>query len=420
MTTQFRSLTLAISIAVAFTASAASAENVKIAFIDPLSGPFAPVGQGLLRSYQMVADIANQKKWAGNNTFEVVGFDNKASPQESLTVLKSAIDQGYRYVTQGNGSGAALALLDAINKHNERNPGKEVVYINYAAVDPDLTNSKCSFWQFRTDANSDMKMEALTTFMTKDQSIKKVYIIGQNYSFGHQVTRAAKEYLKRKRPDIQIVGDDLHPIATVKDFSPYVAKIKASGADTVITGNWGTDLALLIKAAKDADLKANFYTYYASTTGVPTAMGAAGADRVKYVGYWNVNNDGFVGNEIVDAYKKKYNDDYYAIATYTGIALLSKAFNDAKSTDPVKVAFALEGMKVKSLNGEVEMRKSDHQLQQPLYIATWVKTNGKDVKYDQENTGYGWKTDQKIDAYLASQPTSCQMKRPSAPSVSSK
>ncbi len=416
MTIQFRTLAAAVSITAAFVAPVASAENVKIAFIDPLSGPFAPVGQGLLHSYQMIADIANQKKWAGNNTFEIVGFDNKASPQESLTVLKSAIDQGYRYVTQGNGSGAALALLEAINKYNERNPGKEVVYINYAAVDPDLTNSKCSFWQFRTDANSDMKMEALTTYMAKDPGIKKVYIIGQNYSFGHQVTRAAKEYLKRKRPDIQIVGDDLHPIATVKDFSPYVAKIKASGADTVITGNWGADLALLIKAAKDADLKANFYTYYASTTGVPTAMGAAGADRVKYVGYWNVNNEGFVGHEIVDAYKKKYNDDYYAIATYTGIALLSKAINDAKSTDPVKVAFAMEGMKVKSLNGEVEMRKSDHQLQQPLYIATWAKTNGKDVKYDQENTGYGWKTNQKIDAYLASQPTSCQMKRPSSPS----
>ncbi len=411
MAIKLRSLVLATLTAACLPASAL-AENVKIAFIDPLSGPFAPVGQGILYSWQMIADMANKEKWSPGNTFEVVGFDNKASPQESLSQLKSAIDQGYRYVTQGNGSAAAAALLDAINKHNERNPGKEVVYINYAAVDPDLTNSKCSFWQFRIDANSDMKMEAMTTFMAKKPEIKKVYIIGQNYSFGHQVTRAAKDYLKRKRPDIQIVGDDLHPIGQVKDFAPYIAKIKAAGADTVVTGNWGADLALLIKAAKDADLKADFYTYYGSTTGVPTAMGAAGADRVKYVGYWNVNNEGFAGKEIVEGFKKKYNDDYYAMATYTGIAMLAKAFNDAKTTDPVKVAFAMEGMKVKSLNGEVEMRKADHQLQQPLYIATWTKVNGKDVKFDQENTGYGWKTDQKIDAFVAAQPTSCQMKRP--------
>ena len=408
----FRSLALALSVASTCCTPAAFAETVKIAFIDPLSGPFAPVGQNQLKSWQMSAGLANAGKWAGDNTIEVVGFDNKASPQESLTQLKSAIDQGYRYVVQGNGSGVALALVDAINKHNERNPGKEIVFLNYAAVDPDLTNGKCSFWHFRLDANSDMKMEAMTTFMAKDKTIKKVYIIGQNYSFGQQVTRAAKEYLKRKRPDIEIVGDDLHPIGQVKDFSPYIAKIKASGADSVITGNWGADLALLIKAAKDADLRANFYTYYGGTTGVPTAMGSAGAEHVKIVAYWHPNNETFSGKEIVEAYKKKYNDDFYTISTYTGIELLAKAIKETKSADPVKVAFALEGMKVKSLNGEVEMRKSDHQLQQPLYIATWSKVDGKTVKYDQENTGYGWKTDQKIDTYIATQPTSCQMKRP--------
>ena len=414
MATQFKSLIIPLSLAAAFAVPvSAQAEVVKMAFIDPLSGPFAPVGQGILNSWQYIAEMANQQKWAGDNTFDIAGFDNKASPQESLTQLKSAIDQGYRYIIQGNGSGAALALIDAVNKHNARNPGKEVVFLNYAAVDPDLTNSKCSFWHFRFDANSDQKMEAMTTYMAKNPDIKKVYIIGQNYSFGHQVTRAAKEYLKRKRPDIQIVGDDLHPIGQVKDFSPYIAKIKASGADTVVTGNWGADLALLIKAAKDADLQANFYTYYASTTGVPTAMGAAGADHVKYTGYWNVNNEKFAGKEIVEGYKKKYNDDYYVMATYTGLKMMGMAIKQAKSTDPVKVAFALEGMKAQSLNGEVEMRKTDHQLQQSLYITTWTKVNGKDVKFDQENTGYGWKTDVKFDPYVATQPTSCQMKRPS-------
>lgn len=401
-----------LSAAAAFCTPAASAENVRIALIETLSGAFAPIGQNQLRSYQMFTDMAKQQKWAGDHTIEVVGFDNKGSPQESLTQLKAAIDQGFRYIAQGNSSGVALALIDAVNKHNERNPGKEIVFLNHSAIDPDLTNSKCSFWHFRFDANSDMKMEVLTSFMAKDPSIKKVYIIGQNYSHGHQVTRAAKEMLKRKRPDIQIVGDDLHPIAQVKDFSPYVAKMKAADADTVVTGNWGADLALLIKAAKDADLKVNFYTYYGNTTGVPTAMGAAGAGRVKYVGFWTPNNETYSGKEIVEAYKKKYNDDFYVISTYTIVAMLSKAFKQANSTDPVKTAFAMEGMQIKSLNGEVEMRKSDHQLQQPLYISTWTKTNATDVRFDQENTGYGWRTNQKTESYAAAQPTSCQMKRP--------
>src|SRR3989344_5915201 len=125
-------------------------------------------------------------------------------------------------------------------------PGKEVVFLNYAAVDPDLTNSKCSFWHFRLDADTSMKMEAMTTFMKDQKEIQKVYLINQNYAHGQQVSKYAKENLKRKRPDVQVVGDDLHPLAQVRDFAPYVAKIKASGADTVITGNWGSDLALLV------------------------------------------------------------------------------------------------------------------------------------------------------------------------------
>ena len=180
----------------------------------------APVGQNQLHSWQYIADLANQKNWAGGPKFEIVGFDNKLSPQESLTVLKQAIDQGIRYIVQGNGSSVALALADAVAKHNERNPGKEIVYINYAAVDPDLTNSKCNFWHFRLDANSDMKMEALTTFLAKDKNIKNVYLFNQNYSFGQAVARAAKEYLAKKRPDIKIVGEDLHPLAQIKDFAP--------------------------------------------------------------------------------------------------------------------------------------------------------------------------------------------------------
>jgi branched-chain amino acid transport system substrate-binding protein len=391
----------------------AQSGTVKIAWMDPLSGMMAPVGQNMVRSWQFAADLANQGKWAGDVRFEVVPFDNKLSPKESLTLLQSIIDQRIRYVVQGNGSGVALALADAISKHNARNPGREIVYINYAAVDPSLTNEKCDFWHFRIDINSDMKMEALTAYMEKRPEIKRVYLINQDYAFGHSVERAAEEYLKRKRPDVQVVGKDRHPLAQVRDFAPYVAKIKASGADTIITGNWGADLALLVKAAKDAGLNAYFYTYYAGTTGVPTAMGAAGEDKVRIVSYWNNSDPGSDGAKVVDGFKKKFNDDYYTLATYTSFKLLSEAMKKAKSTDPKAVAFAMEGLRVPSLNGEVEMRASDHQLQQPVFISSWQKVDGKTVKFDQENTGYGWRTEARIDSYVAAQPTSCNMKRPS-------
>ena len=384
-------------------------ETVKIAWLDPLSGLMAAVGTNQLKTTQFFAEEFNRKNLSGVK-FEVIGIDNKLSPQETTSALRSAQDQGARYVMQGNGSGPALAIIDAIEKNNARNPGKEVLFVNYAAMDPDFTNSKCSYWHFRVDADTSMKMEALTTFMKDRPEIKKVYLLGQNYAHGVQVSKYAKEDLKAKRPDIQIVGDDLHPLAQVRDFAPYIAKIKQSGADTVITGNWGSDLSLLLKAANDAGLDVRFLTYYAYGAGAPTAMGSASDGKVYAVGYGHYNMGGDIQKSI-DGYKKKMNDDITQASIYHVFALLDNAFAQTKSTDPVKVAAALEGMKIKSFNGEVEMRKADHQLQQGLFITRWEKKSAK-YPYDGENTGYTLAPVKYFEPYVASTPTSCQMKRP--------
>ena len=394
----------------ASTAFAQKGETVKIAWLDPLSGLMAAVGTNQLKTYQLIAEDFNKKNTSGVK-FEIIGIDNKLSPQETTSGLRSAMDQGARYVTQGNGSGPALAIIDALEKHNARNPGKELLFMNYAAVDPDLTNSKCSYWHFRLDADTSMKMEALTTYMKDLPEIKKVYIIGQNYSHGSQVSKFAKEGLKAKRPDIEIVGDDLHPLAQVRDFAPYIAKIKQAGADSVITGNWGSDLSLLIKAANDAGLNnVKFYTYYAYGSGSPTAMGAAADGRVFAVAYGHYNMGGEI-QRLQGEFKKKMNDDLTQMSIYNTFALLDAAFTKTKSTDPVKVAAALEGMKIKSFNGEIEIRKTDHQLQQGLYITRWQKADKK-FPYDAENTGYTMAPVKYYEPYVSSTPTSCQMKRP--------
>lgn len=404
----FKIVAASVMVLAAGGAFAQKGETVRIAFMDPLSGPFANVGQNQLKSWQFAAEKLSMKNPAGVK-FEVVGFDNKGSPQESLNTLKAAIDQGFRYVTQGNGSGAGMAILDAVEKHNARNPGKEVIYLNYAAVDPAMTNEKCDYWHFRLDADTSMKMEALTSFMKDQPKIKKVYVIGQNYSHGQQVAKFFKEAIHRKRPDVQVVGEDLHPIGQVKDFSPYVAKIKQSGADSVLTGNWGQDLTLLVKAMNDAGLKIPMYTYYAGVTGTPTALAAGGDSEVYVVAYGHANHTGELG-EIATEFHKKFNDDYYTYATYNGINLLGAAMAKAKSTNPVAVAKALEGLSVKSFAGEVTMRASDHQLQQTMFITKWQKA--KKGEYSVENTGYTFVPIKQMDPYVSSTPTSCQMKRP--------
>ena len=406
----WKSVVAASALLLGGAALAQQGEVVKIVRIDPLTGLMGPVGTNQDKSYKFFAEKFSGKGNPAGVTFEFRTIDNKLSPTESLNALKSALDSGVRYIAQGNGSSVTAALLDAVNKHNERNPGKEVLLLNDASVDPDFTNSKCSYWHFRFDADTSMKMEAMTTFIKDQPDVKKVYLINQNYSHGHQVSKYAKEIMARKRPDIQFVGDDLHPLAQVKDFAPYVAKIKASGADTVITGNWGSDLTLLIKAANDAGLNVKFYTYYASVSGAPSAIGAAGAGRVYMVAYGHSNMPGAFG-KLSDDFKAKFNDDLYTQDVYNELLALSEAMAKAKSTDPVKVAAALEGLKFKGFNGEVEIRKADHQMQQGLFISIWQKVDAKN-KYSVENTGYTFAPVKAYDPYVASTPTSCQMKRP--------
>ncbi|MGJ4882261.1 branched-chain amino acid ABC transporter substrate-binding protein [Bradyrhizobium sp. HKCCYLRH1062] len=409
-----RKLTLAIALIVPMLGHAAQAEDtVKIGYIDPLSGGGASIGEGGLKTFQYLADELNAKGGILGHKVEIVPFDNKTNPQESLIQAQKAIDAGVRYITQGNGSSVGLALEDFVNKHNTRNPGKEVLYFNYAAVDPSMTNEKCSYWHFRWDASSDIKMEALTNYMKDISSIKKVYLINQDYSFGQSVRSDARKMLAAKRPDVQIVGDELHPLLKITDFSPYIAKIKASGADSVITGNWGQDIALLLKAAADAGLKVNWYTYYAGGAGGPTAIKQTGLDHQVFQlteGFANSGHQAAMDYE--KAFRAKVNMSLWYPRAVNEMRMFKAAAEKANSIDPVKVAAALEDLKLEVLDGGTGfMRKDDHQFLQPIYVSSFGKLAANEP-FDEENTGWGWHLVSRVDTPQAMVSTTCKMARP--------
>lgn len=389
--------------------------QVKIAYIDPLSGAMAPIGEHGVKHFNYMIEKINAKGGVNGQKFELITYDNKLSPQESVIAAQKAIDAGARILTQGNGSGAAAAIIDFVNKHNDRNPGKEVVYLNYAAVDPSFTNDKCSYWHFRWDAHADIKMAALTSYMQKNKDIKKVYLINQDYSFGQAVRKSANEMIKAKRPDIQIVGDELHPLAKITDFAPYVAKIKASGADSVITGNWGSDISLLLKAAADANLQVDWYTYYAGGAGGPTAIKQTGLkDRVFQIteGLANINVKENVAWE-EDFRKKSAGQGWWYPRVRNEMEMLARAMNEAKSNDPKVFAEKMRGMKYKNIYGkDTYMRAEDHQFFQDMYISALTPLSG-DMKFDEENTGWGWKLTATVPMAETDVPTTCKMAKPS-------
>lgn len=396
---------------VSLAAAAANAQDtIKIAYQEPLSGPFASIGTAGLSDFLYVAADINKRGGILGRDIEIVQFDNKLSGQEAVIQLQRAIDQGIRFLLQGQSSGIALALGDAITKNNARNPDNRILHLNYAAVAPALTNEKCSFWHFRFDANVDIKMAALTNYMKGQSDISKIYLINQNYSFGQAVEAAAKRLVAENMPNAEIVGAELHPLARIQDFTPYVQKIKASGADTVITGNWGPDLQLLIKAANDAGLDVKWFTYYAGAAGTPTAIGKAGVGRVYQISEWHQNVlESPELEAFINAYEEEYGDEFLFYRSKNTLEMLKLAIEAAGSTDPVKVAYAFEGMKYESELGTIEMRASDHQLFQKMFVSSW----SDDVKYSQEVEGLGFKTEGVIQAADTIIGTTCKMERPS-------
>ena len=414
MISRFSTMFCAVAVTVVAALPAAAQDTVKIAYVDPLSGGGASIGEVGLMDFQYLADVTNAHGGIMGHKLEIVPYDNKLNAQETLVQVQKAINSGIRYITQGDGSAFAAAIEDYVAKYNERNPGKEVLFFNYAAVDPVLTNEKCSYWHFRWDANSDIKMTALTNYIQTRPNIKKVYLINQDYSFGQSVRTEARKMLNAKRPDIEIVGDELHPLLKVTDFSPYIAKIKASGADSVITGNWGQDIALLIKAAADAGLKVDWYTYYAGGTGGPTAIKQANLpDRVFAILEGVANNPYQPAREFETAFRAKEHMTLFYPRAVNEIRMFVKAAEEAKSVEPVKVAAKLDGMRFTVLDGgEGFMRSDDHQFFQPMYIANFGPL-GNDQPFEEENTGWGWKGQGTIGTKDTIVPTSCKMNRPS-------
>ena len=410
---------VAPTLALAQSVTQPAAAPIKVAMIEGLSGPFANTGEAVYRNLAWAVERVNARGGvqlaSGNRPMALERYDSKGQNEEALSALKSAIDDGAQFVMQGNSSATAAALIDAINKHNEREPTKRVLFLNYSAVDPILTNEKCSFWHFRFDAHADMRMSALMNVIRDDKTLKSVYLIGQDYSFGHAVLNEAKRQLGQQRRDVQIVGDELHPVGRVKDFVPYAVKIKSSGANAVITGNWGNDLTLLIKAAKEVGFDGKFYTFYGNALGAPAAIGDAGIGKVIAVADWMPNVQTIRSEAFYQSFRQRFPkpaDDYVHMRMQLMVEALAQSIEKAGTTNPLAVALHMEKLEVGIGSQGGTMRATDHQFQQPLVVGVMDRMGTPGVKFDVEGSGYGFRVIKTIAAAGAEQPTTCKMQRP--------
>ena len=392
---------------------ARAADTIKIGYSEALSGTFAQIGDQGIKSMQFAVDAVNAKGGVLGKQLELVAYDHKAQPSEALIMMQKMVDENLPIMLNCGPSNIAAALIAAVDKNNERNPNQRIMYMNCGALAPELTNEQCSFWHFRSAGHAGMQAEIMVRAMPK--TITKVYLINQDYLFGQSAQRDLKAFLAKLRPDVQIVGEEMIPLGKIKDFSSHVAKIRSSGAQALLTGNWGPDLSLLIKAGMDSGLPVEYHTMLGHLAGTPTAIGPGGNGRVHSVVSFHENlaNEGNNPDTkaLVEAFRAKNDFDFIFGDRYVAIQMIAAAITKAGSTDPMKVALAMEDITVIDAAGQkATMRPSDHQAAMTYYGVSF----SKDVKYDSEKTGFGWKTSATIQAADLNQPTTCKMKRPAS------
>ncbi len=348
-------------------ATGRAAETIKLGVTEPLSGTFSNIGERYLEGVQYAAKVLNQQGGVLGRQIEVIPIDSELKPdvvtrKSTALILKDQV----KFFCGGTGSSVGAAMSTVAEQNN-------AIMFSYGMDAASLTGQKCSKNFFRPGTNTDMHSYALAAYIAKSK-FKKIYCIGQDYSFGYESIKPFISRIKKLNPSIEIVAEVYHPLGE-KDYGPYVSRIVASGADLVFTTSWGNDLTLLVKQAKPFGLKAKFAGYYLSDEETVSAIGESEllvgsiASETYMVTIPTEENKRFV-----EAYYKDKGSYPFWLRgkSYNGTMFWAEALKKAGTDDVSAVIKAWEGLSYKGTGGTMVMRACDHQALVPIWIAEIV------------------------------------------------
>ncbi len=345
-----------------------AAPPIVIGYNDILSGPFKSNGDAYLLGIEQAVKEINDTGGILGRSIKIVKEDNQMKPEIAIQKLKKMILKDKCEVIFGGGTSAScIAIGQAIPRY------KKLFVTSGMALD--ITGKHFNRYVFRPTFNVLLNIKAMAFYMGKQKQFKKVYMINQDYSYGHDSAALYERFIKEFSPGTEIVGKDFHPMFN-KDFAPYISKIKASGADYVYTGNWGMDLSQLIIQSRSLGMN---LPISGTLLGDPNSLRAIPGDQA--IGSFGV--DIFMLG--VDTSKaRKFEDSFYKASGetwpvgqinigYQMAMMYAEAVKKAESLDVEKVIKAFEGLKWEGPAGTVTMRAKDHQAVQPMVIGQVVK-----------------------------------------------
>ena len=357
-----------------------SGDTIKFGIWDSFSGANAYLGEAYYALLGFIAQDINSQggiKVDGKmKKVQIIKIDTQSAPDPAKRALEKSILQD-KILAYSGVAGTHLAKIG-------QNLSKEykIIFINVSAYSDEL-NMLPDFneYYFRTCGSSSTTAKALGIFY-KDRPETKFYILAQDYVWGHESTGVFKKTIKEVKPNAQIVGEEFFPLFT-KDFAPYLEKVRASGAEVVVTMAWGADNENLIKQSRQLGIKSplnpELFIPMASpflddTRPLEVIGGPAGRGLVLCTDF-QMNRDlpaakklNDLWNKLWKTWKAPYDTPLYQwvnggwYRNLTGYYWFFQALQKAGSSDQKKIIAAWEGDTFDAFGWKHYMRPDDHQV----------------------------------------------------------
>jgi branched-chain amino acid transport system substrate-binding protein len=355
---------------VAIPVVAAAQGTIKIGATEPLSGTFKDIGERYLEGVQYAAKVINESGGLLGKKVEVVPIDSELKPDVATRKAQAMIlKDDVKFFCGGTGSSVGAAMSQLAEKEN-------VIMFTYGMDAASMVGEKCNKNFFRPGGSTDGRSFALAQLIV-NKGYKRVGIIAQDYSFGHEAVAAFKKKIARVGQSTQVVAEIYHPAGT-KDYAPYASQLIAANPDVIFTPNWGNDLTLLVKQGRPMGMKQKIFSYYindevmiSSLGDDSLVLGDMGAETYM-ISIPTEKNKEFIAKFHKD---KGYYPTWLRGKAYTATMFWAEAVKKAGTTDVAAVIKAWEGLSYDGPAGTWTMRACDHQAQVPYWTAELVKDN---------------------------------------------
>ena len=343
------------------------ARDIKVGVLDTYSGPPAVFGNDALNGFKMAVNEINKQGILGGK-IEFVTRDDKFKVDIGLNMAKELVlKENVDLIVGTVNSGLALAVSDAVAKK------EKIPYFAWMSKSENITGKTGHRYVFSTTENTAMAGKAAATVLSK-KPYKRIWVAGDDYEYGHALDESFWRYFKQMKPDVEVVGKTWWKVGE-PDLVPYFTSIQAAKPDLIHFCTGGASMANVLKTIKATGLnqKIPIYIHTAIDYAVLKPLGTEAPEGVMgtmdYLFYYPELS---ANQNFVKEYQALYKvpPGFPAFHAYTTAHLIAEGFRKAGKIDKEMFIDAVEGLKVDTPVGKVEMRACDHQAVYPMLFGT--------------------------------------------------